>query len=69
MNYNGKTFLTIRQTVEVTGLSTHYLRNGCRTGTVPHITSGNRFLINVPLLIEGLNRESASAGNRQEAQA
>lgn len=58
MEYIGKPFLTMRETVKATGLSLYYLRNGIKAGTVPHIQSGNKFLVNVPMLIEKLNRES-----------
>lgn len=58
MEYQGKTFLTVKETVRITGLSAGYIRRGCNSGIVPHIVSGNKFLINAPMLIEKLNRES-----------
>lgn len=47
-------FQTINQTVKTTGLSAYYLRQGCRDGTVPHVMSGTKYLINVPLLLRQL---------------
>ncbi len=58
MDYQGKMFLTIKETAQLTGISQYYLRNGCRSGSVPHIMSGSRFLINVPMLLDSMNRES-----------
>ncbi|MBQ4424568.1 MAG: hypothetical protein II882_02390 [Lachnospiraceae bacterium] len=60
MQYS-KPFMTIKETVAVTGLSQFYLRQGIKAGTVPYIQSGNRFLINVPMLMDALNRESEAA--------
>jgi len=53
-----KQFATIKEAASMTGLSVYYLRNGCRVGSVPAVKSGNRFLINVPKLLEKLDRES-----------
>ena len=44
-------FLKIRDASKVTGLSQYYLRNGCKDGTIPHIRSGNVYLINIPALL------------------
>lgn len=37
-----------------TGLSQHFLRAGCKDGTVPHIKSGTTYYINVPALLKQL---------------
>ena len=37
-----------------TGLSQHYLRQGCRTGTVPHVMAGTKYLVDVPALLASL---------------
>jgi hypothetical protein len=47
-------FQTINEAVKTTGLSAYYLRNGCKDGTVPHVMSGNKYLVNVPLLLKKL---------------
>ena len=41
-----------------TGLSQYYLRKGCKDGTVPHIVSGRIYMVNVPMLLEKLGKES-----------
>ncbi len=62
---SSKTYYTLREAVKETGLSAYFLRNGCKAGTVPHAKSGNRYYINVPLLLERLNA-SESAGRGAE---
>ena len=50
-------FLNIERACEVTGLSQYYLRNGCKSGTVPHVKSGRVYLINIPALLKQLGAE------------
>lgn len=50
-------FQTIAQACRTTGLSQYYLRNGCKSGTVPHIKSGRVYLVDVPELMAKLRRE------------
>ena len=65
MNVTAKThdtpFQTIGEACRSTGLSTYYIRQGCRNGTVPHIKSGTKFLVNTRALLEQLDRESREA--------
>lgn len=58
-------FLTIRQTAETGILSQHHLRLLEKQGRLPGVRSGNRFLVNVPLLIEQLDRESLAQSSGQ----
>lgn len=51
-------YQTIQETCETTGLSQYYLRSGCKEGKIPYIQSGSKYLINVPLLLEKLEREA-----------
>lgn len=51
------TMLTINETAERTGISYEALRKGCINGTIVHIKSGNRYLINLEKLIQKLNGE------------
>ena len=51
-------FLTIRQTASTKVLSEHTLRLMEKQGRLPGVRSGNRFLVNYPLLLEQLDRES-----------
>ena len=53
----------ISNAVKTTGLSAYYLRNGCKDGSIPHIMSGTTYLINVPALLEKLDRESREKNN------
>ena len=59
-----KSYMTLKEACAYTGLSVFYLRNGCKAGTVPHITSGNRYFVNVPALLEKLKRESVGNGEK-----
>ena len=47
----------------VTGLSRHYIRNGCRTGTIPHIRAGAKYLVYLPGLLERLEEEARRRRN------
>jgi len=51
-------FQTISEAARSTGLSQYFLRRGTKDGTVPHTRSGNRILVNVPLLMERLDQQS-----------
>ena len=53
-----KTFMTIRETARAGLVSEHFLRVLEAEGRLPGIYTGNRKLVNVPLLVEQLNRES-----------
>lgn len=48
-------FQSITDASQTTGLSAFYLRNGIKNGTVPFIKTGNKYLVNVPLLLKQLN--------------
>lgn len=62
-----KPFMTLKEACSFTGLSVYFLRNGVKDGSVPHIKAGNRYLVNVPLLIERLNRESGKEVKAENA--
>lgn len=51
-------YQSIRQTVKSTGCSEYFLRKGLKTGAIPHIRTGTKYLINVPALLELLERSS-----------
>lgn len=53
-------FLTIKDACTVTGLSQHFLRQGVRDGSIPHIKSGTVYYINLPALLEKLGVPSQS---------
>ena len=50
-------FQRITSACRITGLSQHYLRAGCKDGTIPHIKSGGTYMINVPALLRQLGVE------------
>lgn len=50
-------FQTINEACRSTGLSAYFLRSGCKDGSVPHIMSGNKYMINVPALLRRLGAE------------
>ena len=52
------TFQPINAAAALTGLSRYYLLNGCKAGTVPHIRVGVDYRVNMPLLMEQLQRAS-----------
>lgn len=53
-------FQTIAEASRTTGLSQYFLRHGCWDNSIPHIRSGAKtYLINVPLLLQRLNEQSA----------
>lgn len=58
------TFKTIRQTAAIGIISEHRLRIMQKQGTLPGIWTGNRFLVNVDLLVELLDAESRAAVKR-----
>lgn len=47
-------FQKIVEACKTTGLSQHFLRAGCRDGSIPHVKSGTTYLINVPKLLRQL---------------
>ena len=57
-----KPYLNIREACNLTGLSQRYLREGCKAGEIPHVMSGNIYMINVPLMMKKLEAESARCG-------
>lgn len=59
MNENIPKFLTIRETARAGILSEHHLRLLEKQGRLPGMRAGNRFKVNVAMLIEQLDRESA----------
>lgn len=54
-------FQKIKDACAATGLSQHYLRQGCKDGTVPHVMSGTTYYVNVPALLAKLNAQDESA--------
>lgn len=53
-------FQKIAEACKSTGLSQYYLRQGCKNGTVPHIKSGGVYYVNVPALMDELDKKKSS---------
>lgn len=49
---------------ETSGFSQYQLRKGIKDGWVPHVRSGNKYLVNVPALMEQMNRQSETTMTR-----
>ena len=49
-------YQSIKDTVKTTGLSEFLLRKLLKAGTLPHIKSGTKVFVNVPQLLERLER-------------
>lgn len=56
-----KPFQGIKEACNSTGLSQFYFRQGIKAGTIPFIKSGKKILINVPAVLEQLDKESKKA--------
>ena len=60
-NTRMKTYMSIRQTAQFTGLGESYLRRAVRNNSVPgfYVAGvGSKFMVNVPLLLTKLDKES-----------
>ena len=57
-----KHFQTVKEFCVTSGLSCKMIREGCRSGRIPHLRIGEgqnaRFMINAALALEQLNEES-----------
>ena len=63
-----KRFLTVTETAKMTGLSTYYIRQGIREGSIPCIMCGTKYMINYPKFIEILDNASTSSQKEGEAE-
>lgn len=45
----------------LTGLSVGFLRDGCKKGKIPCIMIGKEYRVNVPLLLQQLEAQSATS--------
>ena len=58
----GKRFLSVRETARATGLGEAYIRRGLKQGTIPHLMTGKKVLVNVPMLVQRLEEQCRTAG-------
>ena len=54
-------FQSINNTAYLTGFSRGYIRDGCKSGTIPHVMCGQEYRVNVPLFLQQLETESAAS--------
>ena len=54
-------FQSINSTGRCTGLSPSFLRKLLKEGKLPGVYCGNRFMVNIPLLLESLNEQGVKA--------
>lgn len=59
---NSVDFQKITDAARSTGLSSYFIRKGCKSGEIPHIRSGLTYYVNVPALRRKLNEESHNTG-------
>jgi hypothetical protein len=59
VDMNQPIFQPIKQAVKTTGLSEWYLRQALKNGTLPHIRTGSKVLVNVPRLLAELDEQSS----------
>lgn len=52
-------FQPINAAAKTSGLSPWYLRQLLKNGTLPHIRTGNKVLVNVPRLLADLDEQSS----------
>lgn len=55
-------FVTVKEAVKCTGMSEHFVRDNLKSGKIPHIMVGKKYLINLPLFNEWLMDESRRGG-------
>lgn len=56
--YDDAPFQGVHEASRLSGISPRILYEGANSGRFPHIRAGNKFLFNVPALLEVLNEES-----------
>ena len=62
-------FQKIEDAVRSTGLSSYFLRKGCRNGSIPCVRSGRTIYVNVPGLLEQLGAERNADGKSARCDA
>lgn len=68
MSENIPKFLTIRETAKTGILSEHHLRIMEKQGKLPGVRVGNRFKVNLGLLVDQLNQESTNEARAASSQ-
>ena len=48
----------VEQAAKTLGVSKHFTYTGVKSGKIPHVKSGAKLLINIPLTVQHINAES-----------
>ena len=48
----------VEQAAKTLGVSKHFIYTGVKSGKIPHVRSGVKLLINIPLTLQNINAES-----------
>ena len=54
-----KIFVTVKEAVRYTGLSEHYIRGELRSGKIPCLKVGKKYMINLPLYLREISAEGS----------
>jgi len=57
---------SVEQASKTLGVSKYWLREGLKAGTIPHMKSGAKYLVNIPATIARINAESEANAQRGE---
>lgn len=55
---NNTKLASIPEAAQRTGASIFFIRQGCRNGTIPCVMAGKKYLVNMPLFMELLDKWS-----------
>lgn len=55
-------YKSIREVVALSGFSDRYLRDGIKSGRIPHIKCGKKYMIPFALFMEQMEREARQNG-------
>ena len=55
-------YMSIPDAAKYTGLAACFIRKGIKEGTIPAITAGKKYLVNMPLMLARLDAESEAGG-------
>lgn len=47
-----------KEAAQASGMSEWYVKQGIKAHTIPHVRCGRRVLVNLPLFLESLNKQS-----------
>ncbi len=54
-------YMSIPEAAKYTGLAACFIRKGIKSGEIPSINAGKKYLVNVPLMLEKLEEQSRKA--------